>query len=471
MLISPILAIVGMMAMSLSLVTAVDDDGVELKTCGGDFELTYFNFDIDIDGFAEDEQCEDFDMVGPMIQKVIEQIQDSIPEYEDEFIRAEVCPDPVEEDERRLLRNLKNKSNNRGGNGRRMGQYKFAGTGGCRRCRRASRGQKPRHLEEENETHYSIYSIQLVSFSGRKLKKKDVEDFDGTFADHLCSMGDSVAVDVAIAERAVEKAQERLKELLDMSKDKETKDLVEGKEIDKYIEDAERKVKECKSDRQWAKARAYYIANACSSVFTVDIESEEDEQGYVMIADELQSRAESDAKHAQGEYYKVKDEMIGLKTAVIESKFEKLKSEIEEEQEQLKKEIEQEGKEVKDELKLIDGQIKAANQIQDLAEAEELKKLKARMQHEVEKHKAEFEELKQLKENELRSDYEFAIGKLEVEAANTFKDYMEAFAGLVGPALEDILYFELGDCFEDEPKVDVHVVELESEDEQLKKCP
>ena len=86
-------------------VGALDDGGggAELKQCaGGDFEESYFNFDISIDNFSDD--CDDFEGLGKRIQLMIEKVEMMIPEFEDEFIDATVCPLPTHVgDKRRRL--------------------------------------------------------------------------------------------------------------------------------------------------------------------------------------------------------------------------------------------------------------------------------------------------------------------------------------------------------------------------------
>ena len=89
------------------------------------------------------------------------------------------------------------------------------------------------------------------------------------------------------------------------------------------------------------------------------------------------------------------------------------------------------------------------------------------------------DEVASFKEKEpkrIQNDFEFAMGALEVEAANTFEDYMEAFADLMKRGLQGHLKKDVrfSTCFEKEPKVEVKVKQLNDEKEKkklLKDCP
>lgn len=442
-----------------SLVMAAEDD-VALKRCTGGFELQYFNFYVNIEKFTE-EECKDFDEIGKLVQTVIEETQDCIPEYEDEFIQAEVCPDPTFVDERRLhLRGLARRK-------RRAGTYSFAGTGGCKRCRRSSSDR--RRLEVEEDTTETYHPVQLNDFKSRVLKDEE-EEFFGTFEEHICSMGDKATVDAAIATRAVVAAEKRLQELLIVSEEQETTSLLDGREIEKYIEEAKKKVEEMKEDNKWVMARAFFIENACESINTAVVDTVEDEGGYLSIAGDLKKDTGKDAKHAQGGYYKVKDKKIGLKTAVVKSRFDKIKGEMEEEHAKLRAELDEEVGKIEEEIDVIEDKLRMAKEKGDKKKEEKLKEEKETLEDDVDALVDEFGELMRLDKDKFDQEYDFAIGTLEVEAANTFEDYMEAFADLIKPVLEERLK-TFSDCFDGQPKVELEVEELESKKEQLKKCP
>lgn len=81
-------------ALALSLIMVQGDGMPELKQCaGGEFEESYFNFDIYINNFSEG--CTDFEGMSEKIQLMIEKVEMMIPEYEDEFINATVCRLPT----------------------------------------------------------------------------------------------------------------------------------------------------------------------------------------------------------------------------------------------------------------------------------------------------------------------------------------------------------------------------------------
>ena len=216
-------------AMALSLVMAQDDDGggAELKQCvGGEFEKSYFNFDIQIDHFSED--CEDFEKMGKTVQLVIEKVQMMIPEYEEEFIEATVCPFPTFVGEGRHLRARRV----------RRGTYSFAGAGGCKRCRaNQTARRRGRHLAVEKQ-HEILHLFdereeQEVWFgrgisASRELKQENEDDSE-SFEERVCeTLVSSAVVDAAVAERAVEKAEETVNEMLAATMEKETKELLDG---------------------------------------------------------------------------------------------------------------------------------------------------------------------------------------------------------------------------------------------------
>lgn len=463
MLFVRILVLAGIV-MASSLVMATED--VSLKQCTGGFELSYFNFYIDIQKFTE-EECEDFDEIGKMVQTVIEEIQDCIPEYENEFINAEVCPEPTFVEERRLhLRSL--------GRRRRAGTYSFAGTGGCKRCRRSSSDR--RRLDVEEDTTEIYYPAQLNDFRRLNEFKRRVlnddedqdEEFVGTLEERICIMGDAAVVDAAVAERAVPAAEKKLQELLTVAEEQETTDLIEVEDIEKYIEDAKQKLEEVKEDRESAKARALFLKSACDSANAAVLDKAQFEDWYLWIAGNMTKSVGKDAKHAQGGYYKVKDEKIGLKTDVVKTKFGKRKIEMEEEHDKLAEDLDGEIEDIEDEIKELEREIKAAKK--DKEKQEELEKLEEALVDGIENLKDEYEKLMRMDVEKFDQEYDFAIGTLEVEAANTFEDYMEAFADLIKPALEERLQ-TFSACFDGQPSVKVEVVELESKREQLTECP
>ena len=107
----------------------VEDDTTQLETCDGEFETTFFNFNIDIEGFSDG--CDDFEEMGVSLQAVIEEVEGKIPEFEGEFIEAYTCtlPEWVTETTRRFLKRRR----------RGRARYSYAGGGTCKKCRRNRR--------------------------------------------------------------------------------------------------------------------------------------------------------------------------------------------------------------------------------------------------------------------------------------------------------------------------------------------
>ena len=89
----------------------------------------------------------------------------------------------------------------------------------------------------------------------------------------------------------------------------------------------------------------------------------------------------------------------------------------------------------------------------------------------------EFNSFTELKHQTIKQDFEFALGIIHVEAANTFEDYMEAFADLMTKGLQGYLKTDIkfNTCFERAPpKVEVKVDSLENGKEKekvLRGCP
>lgn len=465
---------------------AVEDTAADanLKTCSGGFVIDYFNFFVDISDFAE-QDCDNFAEIGPTVQKVIEEIQGAIPEYKNELIQAKVCPnpefvDPLGQQVRRSLLRAR----------RRSGTYSFPGTGACRRCRTRP---PPARLLEGGE------DLMIHPFENRYLKRREeseessseessseelyvepladeeqiVVETPETMEEHVCNMRDTVTADMVVAETAVIAAERKLQELLEYAVKPETTELVEAKEIEKHVKEAEKKLKDCYEAKKMARARAHYVMHTCDTVDSVIVETDEDEQGFRTIVDDLQHDTEKDAKDAQQDFYKVKDEKIDLKKAVVGAKFAKISAKMRAEEAELKKEVDVAVLGVKAKMKEVEGKARIAKSMRDKAQEEELESQKKTLEDEEEKLENDFEELVRLRKAKVQKDFEFEMGKIELEAANSLGDYMEVFADMVGPALEERLALGFSACFNRDPSVDVQVEVLESKNEMISAmdCP
>jgi hypothetical protein len=416
-------------ALAVSLVMAVDDGEFVLKPCaGGVFEETYFNFDIYIDHFSE--ECDDFEKMSEKIQLMIEKVEMMIPEYEDEFIDAEVCSLPTFVGRRRLAAK------------RTRGTYSFAGAGGCKRCTASKTDRR---------------NLQAESFEKR-------------VCETLLAWA---AVDAAVAERAAVKAKEKLEEILARAVDKETREYLDERETDQFVKNAEKELEECKETAGIAKAKVLFFETACKSA---DFASVEDQQGFEIVANEMDKDIHKGAKDAQKGFYNVKDEDINLKTEIVKSKFHKKEEEFKAEVSNLETELEAECNKLREETTRIQQQIKIAKKARNKTlETELLGQIEA-LNHQAIALEDEFDSFTELMKETIDHDFELALGIIHAEAANTFEDYMQAFAELMTKGLEGYLKLEdeFSSCFEKEPKVEVTINSLEDETDKeklLKGCP
>jgi hypothetical protein len=423
-------------ALALSLIMVQGDGMPELKQCaGGEFEESYFNFDIYINNFSEG--CTDFEGMSEKIQLMIEKVEMMIPEYEDEFIDATVCRLPTFVGRRRLGRAIS-----------RSGTYSFAGAGGCQRCsaNRTNR-QRGRHLAAEN------------------FEKRVCETLVG-----------SAAADAAVAERAVVRAEQKLDGILAKAVEKETLEFLDERQTKRFVENAKKDLKECKETAGLAKARTMFFETACQSADFATVVAPEDQQGFEMVANDMINDIHKGAKEAQKGFYEVKGEDIGLKTEIVKSKFHKTESEFNEEVNNLKAQLEEECTKLKAQTKNIQKEIKIAKKTGNKTLEEELLAEIEALNLQGVAMEDEFNSFTELKHQTIKQNFEFALGIIHVEAANTFEDYMEAFADLMTKGLQGYLKTDIkfNTCFERAPQVQVKVDSLENGKEKekvLRGCP
>lgn len=102
-------------------------------------ERLYYNIDIYIEGLADN--CVDYDLIGigGILQNLVNQVEEEIPEYKDtEKMETIVCPIPLEEDIDRRRRRLEaNQQQTKPRKKKRRGRkrYTYKGSGRCRRCK------------------------------------------------------------------------------------------------------------------------------------------------------------------------------------------------------------------------------------------------------------------------------------------------------------------------------------------------
>lgn len=456
-------------AMVLSLVMAAQDEGsVEFKQqCDTDtFEETSFNFAIDIDNFSKD--CQDFEEMGNVIQLVIEEVQMIIPEYEEEFIDAAVCPLPAlgREGVRKRVR---------------RGTYSFAGAGGCKRCRqraRIYRGGRSLAVEKQHESFQnSNYKISLRRQSAfRELKKKDLDKKDERFDENDCeTVVSSAVVDAAVAEKAVAESEVKLNEMLAMTMEKETKELLDEKQMEKFVKEAKKNFEECKKAGSLAKARALFIQKACESVDFAGVATPNDQLlGFEMVPKNFEKELQTNTKEAQAASYKVSDQRIELKAEIVKSKKREMDSTFNEEVKRLEAQLREESDKLKEVTKKTEGKIKTAKKIKDKNLEEELNMEIEMLNEKRRELEDDFNTFKEMEPKRIEDDYEFAMSALDAEAANTFEDYMEAFADLIAQALKGRLADKrFSNCFKKEPSVKVKLEKLKNKDDKItpESCP
>jgi hypothetical protein len=137
---------------------------------------------------------------------------------------------------------------------------------------------------------------------------------------------------------------------------------------------------------------------------------------------------------------------------------------------------------IKEEIKKLQTSTKAIVNKMNVAKKTQDKKLEAELKKEMEilneKSEAlvdEFESFKKDEPKRIQNEFQLAMGAVSVEAANTFEDYMEAFAVLMERALQGHLNGEsFSSCFDKQTKVVVKVEKLNDKREKemvLKACP
>jgi len=426
--------------------------------------MTYFNFFIDIDNIADN--CNDFDAMGTTVQMIIEEVEQKIPEYQDEFIDATVCPFPALVSSSFSTRFLRAVT---------KGRYSYPGSGTCMKCTQNRRIQRGGRNLETLEWPESFELFDGDEQQGQVDKNKDhngmERELQGDEAENICSMMEPAAVDVAVAKRAVVVSENTLKDIVDIA---ETTDDVEMEQAIKFVTKAEKDVEDCKHRMEAAKAKATFIRSACKEAASSGLEETADyNMAFKEVAEELKKDCGKDADTAQADFYKVKGEKIGLKTEIVRSQFNTRQAQMDAEEEVREAELEKKLEEIRNDMKRIEGSMKNAKKQKQIGVEEELMAEKEALTLEKQALDIEFEATKRENEEKLSRDYELAMGALSVEAANSVQDYLKEFADLIEPVLQDSLYQEYPDCFEKEPRVSTRVEVVEHKEEQFAKddCP
>jgi hypothetical protein len=125
----------GLNASDLSLgVRRINEDDKSCPRYRPNVENLLYNIDIEVNGISEG--CGDNDLlkIGAILQKVVDDVEKEIPEYESDSMETTVCPLPIGGlATRRGL--LLDKSNRELGTAR--GSYTYKGGGKCKRCRKS----------------------------------------------------------------------------------------------------------------------------------------------------------------------------------------------------------------------------------------------------------------------------------------------------------------------------------------------
>jgi len=479
---------------AIALTVAVSSESkIPLESCEDeDFETTYFNFFIDIDNIGG--EC-NFEAMGTTVQNIINETQQKIPEYQDEFIDATVCLLPKKvADSVRSLRFLRRQT--------RWGRYSYYGGGICMKCtqnRRIQCGGRNLEAHEQFESFLKLHNgdeqAQLDKNRDRELHHKEEGNEKLLTTEVICNMMEPAAVDVAVAKRAVAVSESVLQEMKDLMK---TSKYVKKESATKHIAEAEEVLEDCKYRMETAKAKAVFVGSACKEATssgleeeptadleeeptadleeeptTSDLEEEELEETsdykkvFKETAEDLKEECTKEAGIAQVDYYKVKGQKIRLKTEIIKSEFTTRQVQMEADEKKLEARLEKNEDWVKNNIKKIDERIKIAQKRSQADKEEELMAEKEALTLEEQALGIEFEATKCETEEKLKNDYEFAMGALGVEAANSVKSYLKEFADLLEQVLQDCLYGKYSECFEKYPKVLTRVELLKNKEKQL----
>ena len=127
---------------------------------------------------------------------------------------------------------------------------------------------------------------------------------------------------------------------------------------------------------------------------------------------------------------------MDLKTEIVKAKLGEMESTFEEDVKTLEDKLRKESNKLKAEMKKIENGINNAKKRQDKDLEEELKTEIEVLNDKSKALEDEFDSFKEMEPIRIENDFEFAMGAIHVEAANTFEDYMDAFADLMKTALQ-----------------------------------
>jgi hypothetical protein len=177
----------------------------------------------------------DLETIGILIQNVISEVEERMPEYEGEYLDTTLCPLPESNTTRRLQKVSR----------RLAGTYTYKGTGRCRRCLTRN---TDRRLQQNR-------FLAWFGFGQRHLQSDCAEETE------------TVTIQKDLAEAAVQTADTVLLDLTDMAKD-----FQENKDVKSIIALAESTNPKVKAERTLASIAAELTISLCSQAATSRID-------------------------------------------------------------------------------------------------------------------------------------------------------------------------------------------------------
>jgi hypothetical protein len=280
-------------ALSIGLV-ASHDRLLHLKeSCGeGETQTLYFNFFIKLD---VPDSCEgdDFEAIGRLIQSLIGDIEGLIPDYQNVFIQADVCPAPnmlLKRSRARFLRDIMH---------RMLGKYSYGGGGTCKRCAMNKR------------------------VIGGTIQTRDWRNLEGSVAERACAIAEVANDNFYIAKSSCEAANATLAEMSIMV---ESMKKSKPKDTMPFVEEAKKALLDCDTRKKNTRSMAKIVTEICKEARrSVDEDQFESSLEVETAAAALQASTMIDQLVAEKDFCKIKYQWIQLKTMVSKlSKYDKV---------------------------------------------------------------------------------------------------------------------------------------------------